>query len=652
MATKKRNIMLTRANKLFQTRKIEEAIKELEIILESYPDDIEARRKMGDLQLKINNIPEAMDNFECIADQYLKNNDIGRAIAMYKRIARTDPSNEGVMFKLGYLYVRQGLVMEAIQIFNIMAKESQKRGNHKKTINIYKKLLEIDNNNIEVRKKLADVYLKAGMQGEAVEEYVEAADMLFNKKEYKKGEDLLVLASKKVKNYKLYEKSVHSYILQGEDDKAIDFLKNLGSELTDNLYLLKLLADIYLNKNSLKEAENILLDILKINSEEIQTVKKLGEIYIQRKEYDKAFQFFQPIVNKDMETGDFEEAESLLRFIIGSNNTYLPALTKLAKVYKTSGQKNNLIVLYESLLAIYEKNNNKAKCEGVLSELMNISDSPLVYKQRLEKLTGVGLTRTKKKNKKNFPSKSGEKNKEEGNRNLKDGSSGQERTINNFSLESLISEEESESVDVDIVALSINNKSPDLSSKKDKKSSKSLSDYLEELDFFINDRYYYEAEKLIVELKRKFPENKGLLIRIQQLQEAKQDETLPGIDPVIKENDGSVEGSAINKEFLKDIGPMEKKPDGDLVIERFTSVKGTKQADDNSRNSKEVSGENGKGLNIDIEKFLAPDAKRVPKYEIHEKPPPLKTPFSEDTPKVDPLKKQKESSDKDDSKTK
>ncbi len=64
--------LLKRANKLFRQGKAEAAVKEYLKILAIKPDDLEVRRIVGDLQLRENNIPEAIEQFEWIADYYLK----------------------------------------------------------------------------------------------------------------------------------------------------------------------------------------------------------------------------------------------------------------------------------------------------------------------------------------------------------------------------------------------------------------------------------------------------------------------------------------------------------------------------------------------------------------------------------------------------
>ena len=66
MAVDNRLKVLQQADKLFKQGKVEAAIKEYQKIVEVKPDDIEVRRIIGDLYLKLNKLPEAFKQFETI----------------------------------------------------------------------------------------------------------------------------------------------------------------------------------------------------------------------------------------------------------------------------------------------------------------------------------------------------------------------------------------------------------------------------------------------------------------------------------------------------------------------------------------------------------------------------------------------------------
>ena len=245
----KRLVLLKKANKFFRQGKTDAAIKEYEKIIVLKPDDLEVRRIVGDLQLRQNDIPATVKQFGWIADYYLKEGFFAKAIAMYKRITRVVPNSEQTLFKLADLYTKQGLVIEAKQIYLDIAEECKRQNNQKKALGMYKKILEFDRHNIKMRNLLADNYLKEGMEQDAIEEYATSADILINKKDYNRAEELLLNVLKKLKNTKIIEKLLLCYTSQNENDKAINLLKDLGPEIYKDANLLKALGELYLKKN-------------------------------------------------------------------------------------------------------------------------------------------------------------------------------------------------------------------------------------------------------------------------------------------------------------------------------------------------------------------------------------------------------------------
>ena len=165
-------------------------------------------------------------------------------------------------------------------------------------------------------------------------------------------------------------------------------LKNLGEEIFKHLSLLKILGELYFKNNLIAEAEHIYKKIAEIDPNETEVIMKLGKVYLQREEFEKAYQLFLPTIDRFIEKEKYDEANSLLRFIITSNNTYLPALNKLASIFKATKKTSSLIAMYESLLPIYEQKKMHSELIAALKELIELSDSPFAYQEQLAKLTG------------------------------------------------------------------------------------------------------------------------------------------------------------------------------------------------------------------------------------------------------------------------
>ena len=394
MAEEKRITILKRANRLFQQGKTDTAVKEYKKILEINPADLQVRRIIGDIELKKNNTKDAVEQFEWIADHYLKEGFCARAIAAYKRITRVSPDYEAVKLKLAGLYTREGLVVEAQQIYLEFAGKYQLQGLGQKTMEMYQKILEVDRDNIRVRLLLADNYLAEKQPKRAVREYITAVDSLLEQKDYRRAEELLLNLLVKLEDIKILEKLIHLYTINKEDDKIINLVNEHGLDLFQDVKILKTAAELCLQKNRLSEAEKIVAKIVERAPGEVEIMMRLGNTYINREEYDRAYNLFLPLIDQQIQAKKFEEAANLLRFLIAANNSYLPALIKLAVVFKLSGKLNSLIALYESLILIYEEKGMREELKNILEELSLLSDTPANYEVQLAKLTQVPAAET------------------------------------------------------------------------------------------------------------------------------------------------------------------------------------------------------------------------------------------------------------------
>ncbi len=378
------------ADKYLKQGKKDYAILEYSKALEIKPDDLEARRIIGDLQLSLNKNNEAIKQFEWIADFYTREGFLTKAIAMLRRVNRIDPENERISYKLADLYSKQGLILEAKQIFLEMIEVYKKNNDNKKALAIYKKILEFDKNNVKMHLLLAENYFKEGMIEDAVNGYLTAADVLMRKKEFPQAEELLSEVQKKINHERIAEKMVSCFVARGDDDQAIETLRSMGEKIFANRGLMKLLGELYLKKEMVEEAERIFLRITRSDASEIEILMKIGRIYLQREEFERAYQLFAPAVDNLMNQEKYDDAASLLRFIIASNHNYLPALHKLGEIFRITGKTSSLIALYESLIPVYEQREMRDELIDLLKELISLSDSPFTYQYQLEKILNEG----------------------------------------------------------------------------------------------------------------------------------------------------------------------------------------------------------------------------------------------------------------------
>src|SRR5436305_3162422 len=176
-----RDKIIASAEKLVAKGKIEPAIKEYERLLDDNPNDVNTLNRIGDLWVRINRNDEAVKVFIKIAEHYAKDGFFLKAIAIFKKINKLDPSKLDIYAKLADLYAKQGLAMEAKSQYQVLADYYLKHGDPGNALTSYKKISELDPNSINVHVKLADLYSQNSRTAEALKEYDRVGRMLLKR---------------------------------------------------------------------------------------------------------------------------------------------------------------------------------------------------------------------------------------------------------------------------------------------------------------------------------------------------------------------------------------------------------------------------------------------------------------------------------------
>ena len=134
---------LEKAQKLVSQGKLKEAIAEYQKIHEKDPKDQTTLNTLGDLNVRIKNVPGALSYYTKLADVYINGGFLVRGIAMYKKINKLDPKNSKALERLAELYTMQGLMTEARSHYLKLGESLLKDGQSEKALSVMQKLLDL-----------------------------------------------------------------------------------------------------------------------------------------------------------------------------------------------------------------------------------------------------------------------------------------------------------------------------------------------------------------------------------------------------------------------------------------------------------------------------------------------------------------------------
>jgi len=174
---------LLQVSKFIQKGQLERAVKEYKKLATIHKKDPKILNSLGDTYIKMKEVDLAMEVFNDVADKYIKDGFYPNAIAIFRKMLRFKPDEIEVKLRLADLYVKVGMFSDAEFYYNQFADHYVHRGEIIKAIPAFEKICSINPENIELRKTLAGLYFRVENIDKMFSMYKEVFDYLMQKKD-------------------------------------------------------------------------------------------------------------------------------------------------------------------------------------------------------------------------------------------------------------------------------------------------------------------------------------------------------------------------------------------------------------------------------------------------------------------------------------
>jgi tetratricopeptide (TPR) repeat protein len=258
--------LLGTAEKFVQQGKLQNAISEYEKILKNDPKDLTVNNTVGDLYARLGDTAKAIECFKSVGDAYAAQGFTVKGIAMYKKITKIHPSVDGSL-KLAELYTQQGLFNDARAQYLSVAEDFLKNGEFEQAVRLFQKVLEMDPENVAMRIKLAEVYVRLGKKTEAWEIFSAAAESARARGSLAASEEILqrMLVLDPGNSYVLLLRG-RAAVEADDPKKAIQFLEK-AADLDSHPEGLRDLLKAYLKTGNLKQAVPLADKLLSVHND-------------------------------------------------------------------------------------------------------------------------------------------------------------------------------------------------------------------------------------------------------------------------------------------------------------------------------------------------------------------------------------------------
>ena len=310
-----------------KTGRIRDAVVEAQDIIKRNPNNLEARRLLGRIYLRslgdmqagsgsesvlklaieqyeqiVRLQPDSMDDHLLLGRLYRLNNDLQKAEGEFKIAVKLQPDSEEAVTTLAYLYNELGDTARAAQVlssvpdpersaklYSALGYTYEQQKQYKEAVEAYRHAIEMDRDNLDAIRGLAQNLLNDGQADAALEQYK-------------------VIADANPEDAQTYVRIAEIYRKQGKYDLALDDLKKAESMVQDSVEVPYNIAAIYQAQGRYDEAIPIMKGLLKKSekpdgkyssgekSNRAVFLERLGAIYRDQGNLQAANETFREIV--------------------------------------------------------------------------------------------------------------------------------------------------------------------------------------------------------------------------------------------------------------------------------------------------------------------------------------------------------------------
>ncbi|HEX9345884.1 MAG TPA: tetratricopeptide repeat protein [Candidatus Acidoferrum sp.] len=358
------------AQKLLNQGKVAQAIGEYQNILKYEPRDQVTLMTIGELYIRQGETFQAIDYFERLAQIFVGDGFLTKAIAVYKRIAKLAPEEIRPLEKLADLYVQQGVMSEARPLFLQLAEIHLKNNRQPEAVGLLKKLLLAEPDNLRIQIRLADLYQAMGQTREAIEAYVSASQRAVARGDHGESEKLADKALKlEPNNLAAVIVKARSYSSQGNLTKAAQLLEQ-AADLEKGGEQTELLLDLYLKNSDWDQASALAHRVFEADEKNFGPMQKVVELLLQSGNGEKAMEILEKSRLPMIDAGEHEVVGKLLNELAAAMPGSIKPLEWLVELYGRTSDSfrlpDALAHLGDALVADHEWERAKKTFEQLL----------------------------------------------------------------------------------------------------------------------------------------------------------------------------------------------------------------------------------------------------------------------------------------------
>jgi pilus assembly protein FimV len=376
--------VLSSAEKFVQQGKLQNAISEYEKVMKADPKDLTVLNTIGDLYSRSGEQDKAAECFKNVGEAYAAQGFTVKAIAMYKKLSKLKASTESVL-RLAELYTQQGLFNDARAQYLQVAEDFLKSGQVEQAIRIFQKTLEMDPDNVPMRVRLAEAYLRMGKKDDAWQLLTAAAESLRSKGQLAAADEILqrMLKLDPENNYALVLRG-RAAAEKGDYNGTIQCLAKV-SDLDNNADGLRALFQAYVHTNRIDDASSLAAKLANVH-DDVSAIFECGTAMAEAQRPRDAVQLYEQFSDHLLRT-DSEKLFTALRALLHYIQDDPRTLEQVLAIFQKGGENSQLTDIYELLAHSYVQSSQPEKAQAYYLKLSQLEPANQMHAQNYQQMT-------------------------------------------------------------------------------------------------------------------------------------------------------------------------------------------------------------------------------------------------------------------------
>ena len=381
--------LFQKGQKLLQKGKVEAAVQAFTQVVKLEPDDEETLEILSDFYARLKKPAESVRCLARAADVYRRTNQPPKVIATYRKIVKIAPRDTRSLLNLAELLEKSRKATEALEIYQQTAKIFLAAKNHGQAYECYRKIVDLDPENLEARIEWGELAIQQQLPVEAASAFLRAGNLAKKAGDEDRCLQLLERShglDPKVESTRLGLAEVYSP--QGRPQEVIRLLEPLPAEKRESESVLRILAEAFLETQDFEQAEPVCLKLYQKKPASFPLMAKLVTGWIKTGKTDEAQALLSRLKEAFFKQGKRSEYTRIVEQAHEADENNIPLLGLLSNLYDEMNQDDKYRMTLVRLFTHHLGSEDYKKAADLLERMIDLDPYEGEMQNRLLSLEG------------------------------------------------------------------------------------------------------------------------------------------------------------------------------------------------------------------------------------------------------------------------